>query len=103
MFVGPLAVVHARARIGNHAILNTASIVEHDCAIGINVHVAPSAALGGNVRVAFDTLVGLGAKLIPGSRVGARSVVGAGSVVLGAVGDDRTVVGVPAHETTHHA
>lgn len=103
VFVGPLAVVHARARVGNHAILNTASIVEHDCAIGVNVHIAPSAALGGNVRVAPDTLVGIGAKLIPGTRVGTRSVVGAGSVVLGAVGDDRTVVGVPAHETTHRA
>lgn len=103
VFVGPLAVVHARARVGDHAILNTASIVEHDCAIGVNVHIAPTAALGGNVRIAPDTLVGLGAKVIPGSRVGTRSVVGAGSVVLGAVGDDRTVVGVPAHETSRRS
>lgn len=98
VFVGPLAVVHARARIGAHAILNTASVVEHDCALGTNIHVAPTAALGGGVRIGPDTLLGIGAKAIPGSRVGARSVVGAGSVVLGAVGDDMTVVGVPAHE-----
>lgn len=98
VFVGPLAVVHARARIGAHAILNTSSVVEHDCALGTNIHVAPTAALGGNVRVGPDTLIGIGAKALPGSRVGARCTVGAGSVVLSAVGDDLTVVGVPAHD-----
>lgn len=96
VFVGPLAVVHARARVGAHAILNTSSVVEHDCALGTNIHVAPTAALGGNVRVGPDTLIGIGAKALPGARVGARCVVGAGSVVLRAVGDDLTVVGVPA-------
>ena len=98
VFVGPLAVVHARARVGAHAILNTASVVEHDCALGTNIHIAPTATLGGSVRIGPDTLVGIGAKAIPGSRVGARSVVGAGSVVLDAVGDDMVVVGVPARE-----
>ncbi len=98
VFVGPLAVLHARARVGAHTILNTASVVEHDCALGTNVHVAPTAALGGNVRIGPDTLFGLGAKALPGSRVGARSVVGVGCVVVSAVGDDMTVVGVPAHD-----
>jgi acetyltransferase EpsM len=99
VFVGPLAVLHARARVGDHTILNTASIVEHDCALGTNVHVAPTAALGGGVRVGPDTLFGLGAKALPGARVGARCVVGVGCVVVSAVGDDRTVVGVPARES----
>lgn len=96
VFVGPLAVVHARARVGAHAILNTASVIEHDCMLGANVHVAPTAALGGNVRVGPDTLIGLGARALPGVRVGARSVVGAGSVVVGPVTDGVTVMGAPA-------
>jgi len=102
-FVGPLAVVHARARVGAHAILNTSSVVEHDCALGTNVHVAPTAALGGNVRIGPDTLFGLGAKALPGTRVGARSIVGGGSVVVRAVGDDMVVVGAPAREITRDA
>ncbi|MGE3108680.1 MAG: NeuD/PglB/VioB family sugar acetyltransferase [Phycisphaerales bacterium] len=96
VFVGPRAVVHTRARIGNHAIINTGCIVEHECDIGENVHCAPGGVLGGRTRVGPDSLVGIGARTLPGAVIGAGAVVGAGAMVLKQVSDGTTVVGVPA-------
>jgi UDP-perosamine 4-acetyltransferase len=96
VFVGPLAVVHSRARVAAHAIVNTGAIVEHDCDIGENVHVAPRCVLGGAVGLGPHTLVGLGAAILPGVRVGARCIIGAGSVVRAEVADMTRIAGVPA-------
>lgn len=96
VFVGPLAVVHACARVGAHAIVNSTAVVEHDCHVGENAHIAPSATLGGHVTVGRDTLVGLGAAVLPGVRIGSGCVVGAGSVVREDVPDNSRVAGNPA-------
>jgi len=94
IFVGPRAIVHSRARIAAHAIINSGCIVEHDCTIGENAHVAPGAVLGGDVSVGADTLVGLGARVLPGVIIGANCIIGAGAVVLRHVPDRTRVVGV---------
>jgi maltose O-acetyltransferase len=47
--------------------------------------------------VGAQTLVGSGARVLPGVRVGSRVVVGAGAVVVRDVPDDTVVTGVPAH------
>lgn len=96
VFIGAQAVVHTLARVGDHAIINTGAIVEHECEIGRNVHVAPGAALGGNVRVGDDTLVGLGARVLPGLTIGRGCTIGAGAAVHKDVPDGATVAGVPA-------
>jgi len=96
VFVGAGAVVQARARVHAHAILNTGAIIEHDCTIGENVHVAPGAVLGGNVTVGNDTLIGLGARVKPGVTIGSGVTVGVGAVVIHDIPDGQTVVGVPA-------
>jgi sugar O-acyltransferase (sialic acid O-acetyltransferase NeuD family) len=95
-FVGPGAIVHTMARLGDHAIINSGAIVEHECVIGENSHVAPGAVLGGNVTVGEDTLVGLGARVLPGVRIGAGCTVGAGAVVLRDLPAGSRVAGVPA-------
>ncbi len=96
VFVGPLACVHAHAYVGPHCIINTGAIVEHECDLEDNVHIAPNATLGGNVVVGRDTLVGLGATILPGVKIGRECVIGAGAVVRKNVADGKTVVGVPA-------
>ncbi len=96
VYIGPQAVIHTRAALGEHGIINSGAIVEHDCVIGQNVHIAPGAVLGGGARVGAETLIGLGARVLPGISIGQGCLVGAGSVVLGDVPDGAAVVGVPA-------
>lgn len=96
VFVAPLAMVHTAASIGPHAIVNSAAVVEHHCVVGENAHIAPRAVLGGGVTIGADTLIGLGAVVLPGVRVGARCVVGAGAVVRRDVPDGSRVAGIPA-------
>jgi sugar O-acyltransferase (sialic acid O-acetyltransferase NeuD family) len=90
------AVVQSKARIGKNCIINTGAIVEHDCVIGNHTHLSPSVTLGGTVTVGEYVHMGIGAIALPGSRIGDRSVIGAGAVVLREIPSDVTAVGVPA-------
>jgi sugar O-acyltransferase (sialic acid O-acetyltransferase NeuD family) len=90
------AVVQSNARIGKDCIINTAAIVEHDCLVGDHTHLCPSVTLGGTVSVGEYVHMGIGAIAIPGSRIGDRSVIGAGAVVLREIPAEVTAVGVPA-------
>lgn len=96
VYLGARCVVNIRARIGDHAIINTGAIVEHECLLEQNVHAAPGCVLCGNVRVGEGTLIGAGARVIPGVRIGQGCVVGAGATVVKDVPDGATVVGTPA-------
>ena len=89
-------VVQPDSRIGAHAILNTASSVDHDCTLGNFVHLGPGTRLCGGVRIREGALLGVGAKVAPNVGVGAWSTVGAGAVCVSDVPSDTTVVGVPA-------
>jgi acetyltransferase EpsM len=70
--------------------------VEHDCVLGRFVHLSPNSALGGGVRIGDRTHVGLGAVILPGVSVGVDVRVGAGAAVTRDVPDRETVVGIPA-------
>lgn len=90
------AVAGTLAGIGPLAILNTGCVVDHDNRIGACAHVAPGAALAGNVTVGDRALVGVGAAVRPGITIGADAVIGAGSAVVRDVPVGAIVGGVPA-------
>lgn len=89
-------VVQPDASIGAHAILNTASSVDHDCIIGDFVHVGPGVRMCGGVKVDEGTLLGVGSKVAPNVEIGSWSTAGAGAVCVIDVPSRTTVVGVPA-------
>ncbi len=93
-------VVNPGTTIGRGCILNTASIVEHDCVVEDYCHIAPGAMLLGQVRIQSGAFIGSGAVILPGLTVGKNSVIGAGAVVTTDVNDGATVVGVPAKQVS---
>ncbi len=90
------AVINTGSRIGEHAIFNTNSSVDHDCEIQDFAGVLPGATLGGNVTVGSFSVVALGARIIHGIRVGSHSVIGAGATAVSDVPDSSIFVGTPA-------
>lgn len=94
--VMPRAVVGAEAWIGDLAIVNTAAVVEHDNRLDTAAHAAPGSALAGNVSVGRRSLVGVGASVRPGVRIGDDVIVGAGSSVVSDLLAPGTFGGVPA-------
>jgi acetyltransferase EpsM len=77
------SVVNAGARVGRCVILNTLSSVGHDCVVEDYAQIAPGVNLGGGAVIERGAFLGIGAKVVPLARIGAWSIVGAGSVVLG--------------------
>ena len=92
------AVVNPDSVIGDNSVLNTCASVDHDCRIGRSVHIAPGAHLAGYVTVEDLVLIGVGSTVGRGRplRLGERSIVGVGSVVIHDVDPNTLVVGSPA-------
>ena len=89
------AIINPGARIGRHCIVNVGATVDHECVIGDAVHVGPGVHLGGLVEVGNTTWLGIGCTVRDRIRIGARSVIGAGAVIVKDVGDDVVAYGVP--------
>ncbi|MGL0820602.1 acetyltransferase [Vibrio vulnificus] len=73
--------VQTGAVIGEHTIVNSGALVEHDCRIGAYNHIAPHATLCGDVFTAEDVYIGANATVIQGLILELQSVVGAGAIV----------------------
>ncbi|GAB3414969.1 acetyltransferase [Massilia agilis] len=87
------AIVQPGARLGANTVVNTRASVDHDCAVGAHVHIAPGAVLCGGVHVGDHAFVGAGATLIQGVRIGVRAVIGAGALVVSDVDEGALVLG----------
>lgn len=89
------ATINAEVRIGKHGIINTGSIIEHECQLEDYVHLSPNATLTGNVYVGEGTHIGAGAVVIPNIQIGKWATIGAGAVIINDVPDYAVVVGNP--------
>jgi len=96
----PGAIINPGTKIGKNCIINTGAIIDHDCVIGDHVHIAPGVTLSGSVKIAMGSHIGTAASVIHGIEIGSRVIVGAGSVVVNTIHDNKKVVGVPTRETT---
>lgn len=90
------AVVNPGTRVGENVILNTRAAVDHDCALGDLVHVAPGAVLGGWVTVGAGAWIGIGAVVRDRVTIGPECLVGAGAVVVTDLPGGVVAYGVPA-------
>lgn len=84
-------------QLGNHVTI-TAGVrfVTHDGGVWVLRHKYPEIDVVGSIIVEDNVFVGTGAILMPNVRIGANSVVAAGSVVTRDVPTGTVVAGVPA-------
>jgi acetyltransferase-like isoleucine patch superfamily enzyme len=85
-------------RIGNHvAIARGALFITHDGATWIfRDEASPNLQSYGPIVIEDNCVIGANAVLFPNIRIGANSIVGAGSVVISDVPPNTIVMGVPA-------
>jgi sugar O-acyltransferase (sialic acid O-acetyltransferase NeuD family) len=88
--------IGAFASIGDYSIINSGANVDHDCTIGKNCHLAPRAALAGEITVEDNVFIGINATILPRLRIGLGATVGAGAVVTKDVSTGVVVTGNPA-------
>ena len=82
--------------LGRSVIVNTGSVVEHECSLGDFVFIGPNATLCGKVSVGVNTFIGAAATVLPNVSIGSNVIIGAGSVVTRNVPDNTSVIGAPA-------
>jgi sugar O-acyltransferase (sialic acid O-acetyltransferase NeuD family) len=70
-----------RSIIGKHCVINSGSIIEHDCIIGDNVFIGPGVIIGGGVKVENDTFIGSGAIIRDSISISQGTTIGMGTVV----------------------
>lgn len=76
-FIAPQAVVSVNAKIGGHSIIHIHSSIGHDCQIGEYCAVLPGARISGNVTLEECVMIGSGAFVFQGVRVGSSSQIDA--------------------------
>ena len=72
-------VIQPGCNIGRDAIINTGSMIDHDCVIDENSHIAPGCTLSGGVNIGKFVHIGTGSNIIQNIKIGKSSVVAAGT------------------------
>lgn len=92
------AVINVCAMIGEHCIINTGAIVEHDNVINNYAHISPNVALGGTVRIGSLTHVGIGTTVKNNTNICSNCTIGASSVVVKDIEESGTYIDIPARK-----
>jgi sugar O-acyltransferase (sialic acid O-acetyltransferase NeuD family) len=82
--------------IGAHVIVNLDCTIGHDIVMDDYVTLSPGCHLSGYTTIRRGAFLGTGAVTVEKCEIGARSVIGAGAVVVRDIPHDVTAVGVPA-------
>jgi sugar O-acyltransferase (sialic acid O-acetyltransferase NeuD family) len=90
------SILSTNVSIGRGVLVNKSCTVSHDAQLGDFATLSPSVSITGYGVVGEGATMGTQAAMLPRTRIGSRSVVGAGAVVTKDIPDDRTAVGVPA-------
>jgi acetyltransferase-like isoleucine patch superfamily enzyme len=83
--------------IGNHVtIAESVILMTHDGGAWIFRHEDPNIQVFGPITIEDNCVIGERAIIMPNVRIGANSIVGAGSVVINDIPPDSIAIGVPA-------
>jgi sugar O-acyltransferase (sialic acid O-acetyltransferase NeuD family) len=85
-------VLQPGVQVGLDSIINTGVIVDHDCIIGKNCHLAPGVTLSGGVQIHDGAHIGTGSSVIQNKIIGADTVIAAASVIYHDVPENVTYI-----------
>lgn len=94
--INPNVTIMPNARIGNHVIIHSGAVIEHDNVMGDFVNIAPGVHTAGNVRVGKRSYLYTGVNVVPKIKIGEDCVIGAGSLVLNDLEKKIKAFGIPA-------
>ena len=75
-------VINTCSKIGEHCIINTSSVVEHDAVIADYVHISPGVTISGTVSIGECSWIGTGTSVINNIKICDNVMVGVGSVII---------------------
>jgi UDP-N-acetylbacillosamine N-acetyltransferase len=88
--------INSKTIIGDNNIINTGSIIEHDCEVGDHNHISIGAIIGGRASIGNKCFIGAGAVILNKLSVCDNVIIGAGAVVICNINEPGTYVGNPA-------
>lgn len=100
-FIGKGVIINIDTKIGKNCIINSGTVIEHDCKIGDFVHLAPNCTLSGGVIVGESAHIGTSTSIIQYRTIGKNTLIGAGSVVVKDIGENKKAYGVPCKEVNN--
>jgi sugar O-acyltransferase (sialic acid O-acetyltransferase NeuD family) len=83
--------------IGENVLVNLGAVIGHDCIVESHAHVSGNVGLSGGTHVGEGAWVGINSCTVQFSKIGAWSVIGAGSVVCRDIPPRVIAKGNPAH------
>jgi sugar O-acyltransferase (sialic acid O-acetyltransferase NeuD family) len=83
------------ANVGSHVVIYLNCSITHDVEIGDFCMIAPGCNLSGGTVLEKGVQLGSGVSTLPGRRMGAWAIIGAGSVVTDDIPANCTAVGAP--------
>ena len=96
VLIMPGVIIGSNVNIGQHSFINKAAIIGHDSRLADYVIVQPGVKISGYVDIGEGAHLGAGSIIIEERKVGYRSIVAAGAVVIDDVSKNTMVAGVPA-------
>jgi sugar O-acyltransferase (sialic acid O-acetyltransferase NeuD family) len=94
--VCPRSTISADARVGDFVTLNGCSGIAHDVVVGSYTTINSFVDLTGYVEVGESVFFGTGVKVIPKTKIGSGSKIGAGSIVVRSVPENSIIYASPA-------
>ena len=76
-------IVNAGAVVGDHCILNSSSLIEHDVQIGNHCHISTGVLVNGGASIGSGSFIGSGVMIREGLNLPPLTVVSAGRRVMG--------------------
>ena len=96
--VMPKSVIGSKTKIGKFCLINTGSIIDHDCIMSDFCSLAPAAVTGGNVKIGMRSAISIGAVIKHGITIGNDCVIGANSFLNKDLPHNIVAYGVPARK-----